>query len=76
MSRKSQRLPKDAQGKAPQPHDARTRIEEAVVNLHSLVTYNSDELTRQELTFLKKSTKNLAVIHRRISRGTPPPDDD
>lgn len=69
MSRRSQRRPKDAQGKAPYPHDARTTVEEAVVWLTSLQEYSGEELTQPELEFLKVACRNLARIHRRLSRG-------
>jgi len=56
-------------GRVKIPHDARTRIEECVVNLHSLATYNKDELTPNELKFIETSKRNLATIYKRLSSG-------
>jgi hypothetical protein len=56
-------------GRVSSPHDARTRVEECIVDLHSLATYNKDELTPNELKFLGTAKRNLAAIHRRLTKG-------
>jgi hypothetical protein len=63
--RSSQRLPKDAQGKAPYPHDTRTLIEESVVWLHGLHEWG--ELSSDEKKFLRTAKKNLEKMHARRS---------
>lgn len=63
----SPRLPKRAEGQSSN-HDACTQIEEAVVWLHALQAYNIDELTLPELDFLAVAKRNLARMHRRLSR--------
>lgn len=62
------RRPKDVQGKAPYPHDARTTVEEIAVWLRSLERYCSDELTGPERHFIHVAGKNFAKIHRRLTR--------
>jgi hypothetical protein len=59
--------PKDPKGRVPIPHDARTRIEETVLNLHSLASYNTDELLPKELAFINAAKRNLATMYRRLT---------
>lgn len=67
--RSSPRRPKDVQGKAPYPHDARTTVEELAVWLRNLEHYCSDELTGPERHFVHVVGRNLAKIHRRLARA-------
>jgi hypothetical protein len=60
---------KTPKGRVDSPHDASTLVEEAVVHLHGLIAYCQEDLTDKEEAFIRRATKNLAVIHRRLQDG-------
>lgn len=62
------KLSKSAQGRVPAPHDTITLIEESVVWLHAVEHYCPEDLTPRELAFLRVAQRNLARVHRRLSK--------